>query len=185
MTPVPEVRGIRLGGSVQDFRLTSAQRRRLRAARKGVEDAGVLKRIVALLDLDQGAPPVEVAARIGVTRQTLYNWVQRFGAGGGLCALSDRPRSGRPPKLSEPLRRVLVWLLKQPPDAFGYAAVGWTASLLREVLATWTGVLVSDDTLRRALHQHDHAWKRPRYVLRPDPDREKKTQDSPADRVVA
>jgi transposase len=175
-------RGIRRGGSVRDFRLTSWQRRRLRAALKRVRGASALKRILALLDLDQGAPAAEVAARLGVTRQTLYNWIQRFGAGGGLHTLYDRARSGRPPKLSEGLRRVLVWLLKQPPDAFGYASVGWTTALLCEALATWMGVHVSDDTLRRALHQRKHSWHRPRYMLRPDPDREKKTLDSSADR---
>lgn len=166
---------------MQDFRLTSRQRRRLLAELKSVGDARVAKRVIALLELDQGTAPTEIAARLGVTRQTLYNWIRRFSAGGGLRALHERERSGRPPKLSEAVRGVLVWLLKQPPDAFGYAAVGWTTSLLRELLATRLDVHVSDDTVRRALHQLDHAWKRPRYILQPDPDREKKTLDSPAD----
>jgi transposase len=170
------------GGSVRNFRLTSSQRRRLLAALKNVEDARIAKRIVALVELDQGAAPAEVAAHLGVTRQTVYNWIRRFRAGGGLRTLHDRARWGRPPKLSGALRGVLVWLLKQPPDAFGYAAVGWTTSLLRDVLTTRMKVRVSDDTIRRALHQRDHAWKRPRYVLRPDPDREKKTLDSSEDR---
>jgi transposase len=144
-----------------------------------------VKRIVALLELDQGVSPADVARRLGVTRQTLYNWTRRFDAGGGLHALYDRARRGRPPKLSAPVRGLLVWLLKQPPDAFGYRATGWTASLLRNVLATWMGVHVSTRTIRRVLHQMNHVWKRPRYVLRPDPDREKKTLDSPTDCEVA
>jgi transposase len=57
--------------------------------------------------------------------------------------------------------------------------------LLRDILATRIGMHVSDATLRRALHRLDHAWKRPRYVLQPDPEREKKTQDSPTDRAIA
>ena len=81
-----------------------------------------------------------------------------FGAGGGLHTLYDRARSGRPPKLSEGLRRVLVWLLKQPPDAFGYASVGWTTALLRQALATWMGVHVSDDTLRRPGRRTSTRW---------------------------
>jgi len=140
---------------------------------------------MALLELDQGTSPSDVAGRLGVTRQTLYNWTRRFDAGGGLHALYDRARRGRPPKLSAPVRGLLVWLLKQPPDAFGYRATGWTAALLRNVLARRLGVHVSARTLRRALHQMDYAWKRPRYILRPDPDREKKTLDSPTDRAVA
>jgi transposase len=169
---------------VRDFRLASRQRRRLRAALRSARDVGVVKRILALLELDRGASPGDVAAHLGVTRQTLYNWTHRFDAGGGLPALYDRARPGRPPKLGALLRRLLVWLLKQPPDSFGYQATGWTASLLRAVLATWLGVQVSARTVRRALQQMDHAWKRPRYALLPDPDREKKTLDSPTDRAV-
>jgi transposase len=170
---------------VQDFRLTSQQRRRLRAALKSTRDVGVVKRIVALLELDEGTSPADVAAHLGVTRQTLHNWTHRFDAGGGLRALHDRARCGRPPKLSAPVRRLLVWLLKQPPNAFDYRATGWTASLLRKHLATRMGVHVSARTMRRALHQMKHAWKRPRYVLQPDPDREKKTPDSPTNRTAA
>lgn len=170
---------------MRDFRLNLQQQRWLRAALKSVRDAGVMKRIVALLEIDRGVPPAEVAAHLGVTRQTLYNWIRRFNEGGGLCALRDRPRHGRRPKLSAPVRGLLVWLLEQPPDAFGYAAVGWTAPLLRDLLATQMGVHVSVYTIRRALHQLDHAWKRPRYILRPDPDREKKTLDPPEDRTIA
>jgi transposase len=170
---------------VRDFRLTSRQRQRLRAELTSVEDAHVVKRIVALLQLDRGAPLAEVATSVGMTRQTLYNWVRRFEAGGGLRALVDRTRQGRPPKLSRAVQRLLVWLLKQPPDAFGYAAVGWTTSLLRKHLADRMGIDVSDDTIRRALHRADHSWKRPRYMLRPDPYREKKTLDPPADRAAA
>src|SRR6476620_5648547 len=131
------------GGSVQDFRLTSRQRQRLRAALKSVQDVRVAKRILALSDLDRGESPADVAVRLGVTRQTLYNWKRRFDAGGGLDALHDRARRGRPSKLSASLRRLLVWLLTQPPDAFGYAAVGWTTPLLRTHLATRMGVDVS------------------------------------------
>jgi transposase len=165
--------------------LTSRQRRRLRAELKSTHDPRVVKRIMALLDLDRGASAVDVAGRLGMTRQTLYNWVRNFGEGGGPRALRDRARSGRPPKLSCEMRRVLVWLLKQPPDAWGYRAVGWTVPLLRQLLATRMRIHVSDETLRRALHRQDHAWKRPRYVLRPDPDREKKTLDSPANRATS
>jgi hypothetical protein len=45
--------------------------------------------------------------------------------------------------------------------------------LLQEVLEIATGVRVSEDTLRRALHRLDYVCKRPRYDLIPDPEREK------------
>jgi len=39
-----------------------------------------------------------------------------------------------------------------------------------------TGILYSSDTIRRRLHELDYVWKRPRYVLALDPEREKKRQ---------
>jgi transposase len=138
-----------------------------------------MRRILALLELDRGAPLAQVAADLGVTRQTVYNWIERFEAGGGANALRERAGRGRLRRLSDAEQRFLVWSLDQPPEALGYASVGWTTALLREHLATWMGVRVSDATLRRELHRLDYVWKRPRYVLQPDPDREKKTQDPP------
>ena len=46
--------------------------------------------------------------------------------------------------------------------------------LLQEVLEIATEQWVSDDTLRRALDRLNYVWKRPRYDLDPDPEREKK-----------
>jgi len=73
---------------------------------------------------------------------------------------------------SEALRLFLTWSLEQPPDALGYPSVVWTVPLLREHLATHMEGRVSDTTLREQLHRLGYVWKRPRYVLQPDPDRE-------------
>src|SRR5262249_4984109 len=58
----------------------------------------------------------------------------------------------------------------------GYPHASWTVPLLQEVLEAATGLSVSEDTLRRALHRLDYVCKRPRYDLVPDPEREKKTR---------
>ena len=45
--------------------------------------------------IEDGVPITEVAAKVGVSRQTLHSWLSRY-AGGGLEALADRshrPRS--------------------------------------------------------------------------------------------
>jgi hypothetical protein len=41
-----------------------------------------------------------------------------------------------------------------------------------------TGVSVTPRTIRRALLTLGYAWKRPQYLLAPDPDAEKKTPNS-------
>ena len=104
---------------MRTFRLTSQQRQRLRARLKITKDGRVAKRIFALLALDRGTAPTGLAATLGITRQTLYNWVLRFEVDGAPSALTDRRRKGRPTKWTEPVRRFLSWSLEQPPDALG------------------------------------------------------------------
>src|SRR5207302_4773834 len=41
-------------------------------------------------------------------------------------------------------------------------------------LAAWDGRWWSDTTVRRQLHELGYVWKRPRYVLQPDPRRARK-----------
>ena len=67
-------------------------------------------------------------------------------------------------------------LLALPPQDLGCPHVSWTVPLLQEYLYRWGGRRLSDDTIRRELDRLDYVWKRFRYVLPPDPQREKKTR---------
>jgi hypothetical protein len=61
--------------------------------------------------------------------------------------------------------------MDQPPDHFGYQATAWTIPLLRSHRAHWGLTGFCDATVRRPLHALGYVWKRPRYVLEPDPHR--------------
>jgi transposase len=93
------------------LRLTSRRRRQLHSLLRTTKEARVVRRALALLELDRGRPVAHVAALLGVTRQTLYNWVERFTMDGGPLDLRDRDGRGRPTVLSEPQRRFLAWNL--------------------------------------------------------------------------
>ena len=155
------------------FRLNSRQRQQLRAQARRGKNARSGRRAVALLELDQGPPIAQLAATLGVTRQTLYDGIARFEAEGGPGALQDREGRGRPPVWTEPVTWFLAWSMAQPPETLGYASVEWTTHLLRHHLGK-VGVGVSDTTVREQLHRLGYVWKRPRYVLKSDPHREKK-----------
>jgi transposase len=156
------------------FRLNTQQRRKLSEQAKQAKNARSVRRAIALLELDQGRPVAEVAATLGVTRQTLYNWRARLEADDVPRALLDRKGRGRRTAWTEPVRRFLDWSMTLPPEELGYASVGWTAAILLRHLETWASMRVSDTTLREQLHRLGYVWKRPRYVLQPDPDRKKK-----------
>ena len=165
---------------MQTFRLNGRQRRQLRTQAKNAKDAQIVRRAIALLALDEGRPAAEVAATLGVTRQTMYNWRARLEAADVTGALRDRSGRGRRTVWTEPVRRFLEWSMELPPEELGYGSVNWTATLLRKHMENWAGLRVSDTTLREQLHRLGYAWKRPRYVLQPDPDREKKAPDQAA-----
>jgi transposase len=162
------------------FTLTVWQRRRLERQLRQADDVPLYRRTAALLDLARGRSAAEVARTLGVSRQSIYNWVAAYAAEHDPRALADADRSGRPSVWSDQLRAALRDGLGRPPDRLGYPAVGWTVPLLREHLQRWGGQRPSDRTVRRELRRLGYVWKRFRYVLDPDPQREKKTRHPPA-----
>src|SRR5918993_1423845 len=139
------------------LRLTPAQRRRLARERDRAADA------------------------LGVTRQAVYHWAAAFAAAGHPAALADAPRAGRPRALDDEGLDLLEAVLGWDPQDLGLPHVGWTVPLLARTLAIGTGREPSANTVRRALDRLGYAWKRFRYVLAPDPEREKKTPHPPTD----
>jgi len=155
--------------------LTAWQRRRLRRQLKETLDARLLRRTLAVLEFDQGQTAADIAHMLGVTRQSVYNWVGAYTQGHDPQALRDREGPGRHRALDEDDEHLLEALLALSPQDLGAPHVSWTVPLLQEFLAVAAGRQVSDDTLRRVLRRLDYAWKRSRHDLEPDPGREKKT----------
>ena len=163
-----------------EIRLTPAQRRRLQAALRVPPTAAFPRRALAVLALGEGRPVGEVAALMGVSRQSVYNWLRAFERSPRPEALCEGAGGGRPALWTEEARALLPRCLRRRPDELGYAGVCWTVPLLRECLRDRAGLRVSDDTVRRELQRLGYVWKRYRYVLPPDPEREKKTRDPAA-----
>jgi len=160
--------------------LTSWQRQRLRRQLVETRDARLFRRILAVLEYDRGRPAADIARMLGVSRQSVYYWADLYTQDPDPAMLEDQPGRGRPPLLDEDHEHLLEVLLYGSPQDFGLAPVNWTAPLLCEALELATGQAVSQRTLRRVLHRLDYVWKRPRYDLDPDPQREKKTPHPPA-----
>jgi transposase len=165
--------------------LTAWQRRRVRRHLECVTDAHTYRRTLALLEVHQGRPIAEVARMLGVTRQSIYNWIEAYSQEYNPTVLRDALRSGRPSLWTEDSQSLLRELLTTSPDRLGYFAVNWTVPLLREQLEHRTGQRLCDDTIRGQLHRMGYVWKRSRYVLDPDPEREKKAPDPPKNQAIA
>lgn len=162
------------------FALTRSQCYRLRQQLAHTQEASTYRRTLAILHLNEGKPIAEIAGSLGVTRQTIYNWLDAYCEAFDPLALADAARSGRPSTWTPDLQELLETLLHEGPRPWGYQATQWTVPLLRQQLATWDGRWLSEDTIRRQLHELGYVWKRTRYLLPPDPDEEKKKEASPA-----
>ena len=160
--------------------LTSWQRGRLRRQLAETRDARLFRCTLAVLEFDHGRSAADIARMLGVTRQSIYDWVEAYTQDHDPSSLEDEGGRGRHQLIDEDQEHLLEALLAGSPQDLGYPHASWTVPLLRMVLEFATEQRVSDDTLRRVLHRLDYVWKRPRYDLDPDPEREKKTPHSPA-----
>ncbi|HWE36183.1 MAG TPA: helix-turn-helix domain-containing protein [Isosphaeraceae bacterium] len=163
------------------LRLTAAQRRRLEPQLRTTRDAGLYRRTLAILEAADGRPIAELARLLRASRRSVHSWVESFEDARDRTCPADHRGGNRPSLWAEELRAALLASLERRPDQFGYQAVEWPAPLLREHLARRAGQRPSATSIRRQLHDSGYVWKRPRSVLDPDPERDKKTADSPGD----
>ncbi|MBZ0158277.1 MAG: helix-turn-helix domain-containing protein [Alphaproteobacteria bacterium] len=168
-----------------DIKLKSHQRRHLQQILHSTHDVHLYRRILAIVESDRGKSVASVAHMLGVSRQSIYNWIDAYEKGHTSQALVDAYRSGRPRLCSEDTEALIKALLSYSPERFGYVSNNWTVPLLKEQLHQCTGQLLSDETLRRALRHAGYVWKRPRYVLAPDPEGEKKRRIMQKNQKVA
>ena len=93
--------------------------------RSSTVEAGLAQRARIVLLAAQGVPNAEIARRVGVSRPTVIQWRNRYEAG-GISALGDLDRSGRPPVIDDVA--VVVATVQAPPEALG--VTHWSARLL-------------------------------------------------------
>jgi transposase len=131
-------------------------------------DARQLKRAQALLWLADGDSVEEIARRLRVTRQTVYNWIQQFKSRADLDLkerLADGPRSGRPPTALNIIDPLINQVVEKDPRQFGYRRTTWTASLLQIYLKEKHQIEVSRSSISHAIDRLRISWKRPRHTL--------------------
>lgn len=131
-------------------------------------DARQALRAYALLWLDDGESVPEVAHRLGVTRQTVYNWTSRFHARTDRRLaerLLDAPRRGRPCTATGVIDPLIDAVIERDPRELEYRSTIWTAPLLVQYLHDEHQLAVSDDSVRRAIARLRVRWKRPRHHL--------------------
>jgi transposase len=147
------------------IQLTNNQKTQLLTEAAKTKDLRVYRRATALLALDEGLPPRQVATVLGISRQTVYNWIRTYGQSGDDIDLEDSPRSGRPRLWIAELEGFIRQTMNQSPRQFGYEAVHWTATTLQSHLNSVRDIRISTEALRQYLRLLGYGWKDGRYVL--------------------
>lgn len=158
--------------------LTAWQRRRLERQLHETTDARIYRRTLAVLEYNRGRSVRDIGSSLAMSARSVYNWIDAYAKCHDPGALHDDARPGRPSLWTEERQALLTTLLNTVPDQLGLPAVNWTVPLLQEQIEQATGQKLSAETIRRQLRRERMVWKRPRYILDPDPERYKKTQDS-------
>jgi transposase len=117
---------------------------------KQAKEARGFRRAQAVRDVVRGHRLQTVSDTLHFTYSALRKWVYRF-ADQGVQGLADRPRPGRPPKVTCALAHHLDRLLDQDPLQHGSTHSQWSCQELATVLARQTGVQLSRESVRDVL----------------------------------
>jgi transposase len=117
---------------------------------KQTREARVFRRAQAVREVVKGQRLQTVSDTLQFTYSALRKWVHRF-ASHGTQGLVDRPRSGRPPKVTCELEQHLNRLVDQDPLQHGSLHSQWRCRELATVLAQQTGIQLGRESVRSVL----------------------------------
>lgn len=119
-------------GWVQCF-LTEGSAAWFTAPESGKKSFGVLRRLKAIVLLEQGHSQVEVARRLGVTPSAVSQWNKAYDQE-GRKALLAKTHTGPAPKLSPRQCERLLKYLHQGPRKHGWLTELWTLPRVAELI---------------------------------------------------
>ena len=117
---------------------------------KQAKKARVFRRSQAVRAVVAGQTVKAACDTFHFTNSALRKWVKRF-AGEGVRGLLDRPRSGRPPKLTSDIETQLNFLVDQDPLEYGVIHSQWNCRELANVLSQQSGLYIGRESVRLAL----------------------------------
>ena len=138
-------------------------------------------RMLAIANALEGMSRAEAARLAGMERQALRDAVVRYNAE-GFAGLYDRPKPGRPPRLSEAEQAVLAARVFRGPDPERDGVAAWTRADLGCWLEERFGKAFHPSSLSRVLKRLDLSRQKTRPV---HPEADPKAQERFAKRGCA
>lgn len=123
-----------------------------------------------LLSAEQALKAPQIALIVRESERTIQRWLKRYQAE-GITGLQDAPKSGKPSKVSQAYRQLLLSSVRQRPRSLGLEFSLWTLARLADYLAEQTGVRLSEEGVRLQLKAMEIVLSRPQHkISSPDPE---------------
>lgn len=123
----------------------------------------LVKRIHALLAVAEGRPVEAVGEVLGLSGQTVRNYLHDF-LRRGVASLHYRRPTGRPAKLTKSQRRELAALIEGGPEAAGYDCGCWNTALIQDLIDGRFGVVYSPYYVAELLKNMGFSYQKARFV---------------------
>ena len=142
--------------------LVDMTNRRGRKFRSLPPDEKLAIRTFVVLQHKQGQTAESLASRFNVDLRTVVAWIARY-AFGDLNDLKDKPRSGRPRKLTtQQAQWVAETIREKNPLQMKFGFVFWTLRIVRQLILDKFGISVGNTTVWRALKRLGLSCQRPK-----------------------
>jgi transposase len=118
-------------------------------------------RLYAVYQIAQGKKAEELEELYQTSHKSICNWVHRYNAE-GLLGLIDRPRTGRPSRLSAAQHEMVKQAVLNTPDQYGYDSATWTGAMVISYIENTFGVSYKKAQIYNLLHNLGLSFQRGR-----------------------
>jgi transposase len=151
---------------IEPIPLSTAEQQALRRqARRAI--GRISERIHYVLLFARGHSIEAIAALYEVDGRTVSTWLRRYREG-GIGALDDLPRKGRPRLATVAAHTEAYQCLDATPERGGFTRTTWTRRLLGQHLGERLGCWLSSSSVTRLIRRLGFVWARPKLTTKRD-----------------
>lgn len=118
-------------------------------------------RILACIKRKKGKEMKDIAAELEVPYPTIHRWLATI-AREGISAISNKPKPGRPRRLTDKQCTKVYKIVSEGPEEHGYPGGAWTAKRLISVVEKEFGVTYGERGMQVLLHRIGLTSRMPR-----------------------
>lgn len=137
----------------------------LEASYKECKDANLRTRMLAVLQIWDGKPSLEVAKDIHMAGTNVCKWVHRYNEW-GIAGLIDTRHSNKKSYLSSEQKQAVVDALQKSPRECGFNKSNWTMPILKKWINKQWSINYKDSSLYGLVHKIGFTLQRPKKQSR-------------------